>query len=142
MENLKVASNPTTDTLVKTPLGELQQLNMHRRQFTREALEWGAKWIASVGKEGSAPLFMRVVEGEWDEKGGHVYFQGKKLVAQEDVQGLLKQEWYRQDVPKGIHSFHGYLMRKYVGIGRRAVADFVKSQEAWQLTRPLAKKKG
>ena len=124
----------------------VQVVNMYLRQFSQEAVDFGVEWQKSKGERGSAPMFMRAnLPGEWSAQGGKLFYtaDGKKreLVPTEDVQNAIKKMWYRQDVPKGIHSFHSWVEQHYIGISRRQVAEFVKAQTAWQLVRPLQKKK-
>jgi len=123
-----------------------QILNMYKRQFDTQTLSFASEFLKTKGESGSAPMFMRAdLEGEWVEYKGGLGFRHegktKEVVATEDLQEKLKELWYRQDVPKGIHSFHSYVEDHYVGITRRDVAKFVKKQAAWQITRPLQKKK-
>ena len=49
------------------------------------------------------------------------------MVPTEQVAGLIKQEWYKQDTPSGIVSLHKYLCRSYLGISRPQVKAFVAS---------------
>ena len=44
----------------------VQVLNMYRRQFSQEAVDFAVEWQKSKGERGSAPMFMRAnLPGEW-----------------------------------------------------------------------------
>ena len=49
------APRPGTQHL-KNPV---QVVNMYRRQFSQEAVDFGVEWQKSKGERGSAPMFMR-----------------------------------------------------------------------------------
>ena len=76
----------------------VQVVNMYRRQFSQEAVDFGVEWQKSKGERGSAPMFMRAdLPGEWSTQGGKLFYtaDGRKreLVPTEDVQKAIKTLW-------------------------------------------------
>ena len=71
-------------------------------------------------------------------EGRNVMFQGKPLVAKEDIPKILKKELLSGGCPLAIESAFNYLYPRMWGISRRDIGAFLKKTERYQLmkTRP------
>ena len=124
----------------------LQHVNMYTRHMTRENIQKGVEHLKTEG-ETMPPIFMSLdTGGEWTQSQGKLFWKASdsnvvlQVVAQEDVNALIKELWYKQNLPKGGRSLHSWIVTKYLGVSYGAVLKFVKKQETWQLQKPLRKK--
>jgi hypothetical protein len=124
----------------------LKHVNMYKRSFTKDNLDASVAYLKSGGNS-AAPVFLTVdSRGEWSQTDGTLFWQANgselklQVLPQEELDDFLKKEWYRQDVPSGIVSFHNYCQRKFLGVSRADCKTFIQKQKPWQMLQPLRKK--
>ena len=79
--------------------------------------------------------------GDYRWRTAHNGSTGKlQVIATEDLQAFIKEQWYKQDMPSGIYSLHKALTLTHLGVSRPAISEFVKKQKAWQMLKPLPTK--
>ena len=124
-----------------TPLKHVQ---MYRKHFTQNNLKQAVRYIESEGRDEVPPIFLTYpTAGEWSIKGGSLYWQALdgstallRVVPAEEAEKFIEMAWYKQDVPSGIFSLHTYLKKRFLGISRAAVKQFVQRQKPWQMIAP------
>ena len=67
-------------------------------------------------------------------KDGHLFKDGKRLIPEEEVQKVLKQE-AQKGMPLSRDGAFQWLLQRYYGFRRNVVADFINSLETVQLLR-------
>ena len=91
---------------------------------------------------------IRIFIEKWDLKlkDGHVFHQGKEVIPYswrepQYIEAVLKQEAEQNGMPLSREGAHDYLSKKYVGIKRRPIANWLKRIEQLQLIhrRPYSK---
>ena len=68
-----------------------------------------------------------------------IVIDGREIVAEEDVDSILKQAYANPLEEGGRDKLHHRLLGKYIGISRNKVMNFLRNQEAWQLHQPAPK---
>ena len=69
-------------------------------------------------------------------KQGLLYYLDRAVVPKEIVKEVIRKYFDDPATTGGREHLHERLGRKFIGIGRRAVADFIKSQHVSQLKKP------
>ena len=70
---------------------------------------------------------------------GRLQYDNKQVIAQEDVPQVLTSLLNDPEQRPSRDGLYQYIKTKYIGISRRAVMDFLRNSEAYQLTAPLPK---
>ena len=124
----------------------LKHVNMYKHWFTKENLGKAIEYLKSDGAS-VPPLFVTVdTRGTWSQNGPHLFWQANgstnklQVVAVEDREQFISDQWYKQDTPLGIKSLHYFLVESYLGITRADIKKFVQRQKPWQMIKPLRKK--
>ena len=113
----------------------LKHVNMYKKHFTKENLEKAVEYLKTKGRS-VPPLFMTIdTRGEWETIGGKLYWTahngstGKlQVIATEDLQAFIKEQWYKQDMPSGIYSLHKALTLTHLGVSRPAISNSLRSK--------------
>ena len=109
---------------------------MNRYRFTRESLANTIEFLK--GKRDTGPTWAVRYKEKLEVKGDKVYFEGKEIVPQKDIDTVLRREMYKRDgeVGTGRDSAFHLLKQKYVGIPRRPVMAFIRKQRVLQTVKP------
>ena len=72
-------------------------------------------------------------------KKGILLYLDRAVVSIETIHHLIRKYFENSATTGGREHLHERLDRKFIGIGRRAVANFIKSQQVSQLKKPTLK---
>ena len=102
---------------------------MNRYKFSRDNIEKAIQFLQ--GKSKGGPPFAKRFKEQLVVKKKKLWFEEKEVVAREDVDEVLRKEIYQidGDVPAGRDAAFHSLKKKYIGIGRRPLMEFLRAQK-------------
>ena len=102
---------------------------MNRFKFSRESIKNTIQYLKDDKKEG--PVWAKRFKNDFVVKRNKLFFQNKEVIAFEDVDRVLRREMYKidGDVNTGRDAAFHTLKKRYIGIGRRKVMDFIRRQK-------------
>ena len=109
---------------------------MHRYKFTKENIAAAVKYVSGTAKTG--PVYSKKHRDELTVKNKKLFYKGMLVVPGEDVERVLRNEVYKKggDVPSGRDAAFHILKKRYVGITRRLLMEFLRKQRTLGETRP------
>ena len=115
---------------------------MNRYTYTRQNIKQA---INHLRGKGAAPSFIQDNPGSFREKKKKLYVKDKLVVAEEDVESLLRTLLYERD-PEGKYglgrdTLHHAVMQAFVGVSRRKILTFLRKQGLLQDVRHLPQEK-
>ena len=114
---------------------------VNRFNFTKATVAAGIKFLR--GKAKRQPRYLKIRKGS--VKDGKLYLDGKLVVPVEEVNSYLRDRIYRGGTPLSRDSAFYAIHQDVVGVGRKAVDHFLKTQRIIRATdaqQPAVKKAG
>ena len=118
---------------------------MNRYKFSEESIAEAAKFLKGKSKDG--PAWAKRFKGDLTVKNSKVFYLDKQVIAQSKVEDYLRTQMFKKGgtLPFGRDAAHHKLKQSVVGITRRHLMRFIKSQSIFEQTKdavPKAKSKG
>ena len=118
---------------------------MQRYKFTVDGISKAIQFLKGKSEEG--PAWAKRFKAELKVKGTDVYYGELKIIAQEQVDDYLRTEMFKKDgtLPFGRDAAFHKLKKTVLGVPRRRLMKFIKSQDIFEQTKaavPKAKAKG
>ena len=118
---------------------------MQRYKFTVDGISKAIQFLKGKSEEG--PAWAKRFKDELKVKGSDVYYGELKIIAQEKVDDYLRTEMFKRDgtLPFGRDAAFHKLKKTVLGVPRRRLMKFIKSQDIFEQTKaavPKAKSKG
>ena len=118
---------------------------MQRYKFTADGISKAIQFLKGKSEEG--PAWAKRFKDELKVKGSDVYYGELKIIAHEKVDDYLRTEMFKKDgtLPFGRDAAFHKLKKTTIGIPRRRLMKFIKSQDIFEQTKaavPKAKSKG
>ena len=114
---------------------------VNRYNFTRASVASAIKFLK--GKAKRQPNFLKIRKGT--VKDGKLYLDGKRVVPREEVDDYLRDRIYKGATPLSRDSAFYSIFRDVIGVSRKAIDLFLKSQRIIRETdrqQPAVKRKG
>ena len=115
---------------------------MNKYTFTRQNIKQA---IGHLRGKGPAPSFVQDNPGSFRTAKGKLYVKDKLVVAEEDVDSLLRTLLYERDPEgkfgMGRDTLHHAVMKAFVGVSRRKIMTFLRKQPLLQDVRHLPQEK-
>ena len=113
--------------------------SINRYRFDSKNLRRGVRFIS--GEIQVAPRYVNKLGAKhFKVVDGHLEYQGKEIVPQEDVREKITEYDASPLYSGGRDRLYHHLSQAYVGISKAAVMDFIKNSALHQLTQPNKKK--
>ena len=118
---------------------------MNRYKFTVESISQAVKFLKGKSKDG--PAWAKRFKDDLKVKGSTVLYKEKPVIAQSKVEDYLRTQMFKKGgtLPFGRDAAHHKLKQSVVGVTRRHLMRFIKSQDIFEQTKdavPKAKSKG
>ena len=118
---------------------------MQRYKFTVGGVSKAVQFLK--GKSEDAPAWAKRFKDELKTSGGKVFYKGLEIIPSEKVEEYLRREMFKKDgtLPFGRDAAFHKLKQTVIGVPRRHLMRFIKSQDIFEHTKaavPKAKSKG
>ena len=118
---------------------------MNRYKFTEENIAQAIDFLK--GKSKDSPVWAKRFKADLSVKKAKVYYKGLEVIPKSKVDDYLRTEMFKRDgtLPFGRDAAHHKLKTSVVGVTRRHLMKFIKSQDIFEMTKavvPKAKSKG
>ena len=102
---------------------------MQRFKLTDKKIKQAIAYLKT--KKGTSPNFAIKFKDDLKVKGSKLFFQDLEVVPREKVDEVLRKELYgkKSDVPYGRDSSFHVLKKRYVGISKNAIMEFIRKQK-------------
>ena len=97
---------------------------MNRYKFTHKTIDEAKRYLKT--KKGVQPNFLKRFTGS--VKKGKLFLNDLQVVPKSEVESTLRKEIYDGKVPLARDTAYYYLQKKYAGIPRKTLDDFLKKQ--------------
>ena len=114
---------------------------MNRYRITSKQI-FGAKKFLKDGKTRGVAAWATKFKDQLSTKGGKLYFDDKLIIPRDGVEDYLRKRLYDKngDLQQSRDSAHYQLLKTTVGVTRRTIMEFLKSQRTLGETRPQVTK--
>ena len=102
---------------------------MDRFKITESGLKKAYKFIRY--KKGSPPVWATKYKDDLSIKGTKLMYKDREIVSRDKVDDVLRFELYKKDgdMPSGRDAAFHICKKRYLGISRRALMDFIRAQK-------------
>ena len=111
-------------------------IKMHRYKFTKANVAAAVKFVQGKAKTG--PVYSKKYSDDLTVKKGKLFYKDMLVVPLEKTEQILREEVYKKggDTPSGRDAAFHILKKRYIGISRRQLMDFLRKQRTLGATRP------
>ena len=102
---------------------------MNRFKYSNQSLKNAIKFIKTT--KGQPPSWVTKHRDDLVVKGSKLFFNDREIISRERVQDVLRKEIYKVGgtVPSGRDSAFHICKKRYVGISRRGIMEFIRGQK-------------
>ena len=102
---------------------------MDRFKITEAGRKKALKYIKS--KKGSPPTWATKYKDDLTTKGSKLFYKEREVISRENVDDVLRFELYKKDgdCPSGRDAAFHICKKRYVGISRRSLMQFIRKQK-------------
>ena len=125
-------------------IGRLSQYNFSDEEIANiKTFLQSGKFPADYEPRQKRRMTQKYGDGDWTVRQGKIIYTPKNLEvvpeAKKETTLLRLYKDPKGGLGKGIKTFHQYVISKYLGITRKEVEKFLKSQGDYQISRPIAR---